>query len=46
MPQSVTDVHVGLEDADTIDRLVVTWPDGTIEIWEDLDARQVIRIQR
>ena len=42
----VTDLHVGLGEADTIDRLMVTWPDGEVEVWEDLAARQVIRITR
>ena len=42
----VTDLHVGLGEADTIDRLMVTWPDGEVEVWENLAARQVIRITR
>jgi hypothetical protein len=36
-------LHFGLGDADTVDRVTVTWPDGTGRTFEDVDAdRRVV----
>ncbi len=39
-------VHFGLGDVDAVDRVVVTWPDGTEETLEGVDARQRVTVTR
>ena len=39
-------MHVGLGRAGTIDRLVVSWPDGSEQEFEDLAADRYIRINK
>ncbi len=39
-------LHVGLGKAGTIDRLVVSWPDGSEQEFEDLAADRYIRINK
>jgi len=34
------DLHFGLADADTIERVRVHWPSGTVEDWTDLPVRK------
>jgi len=34
-------VHLGLGDADRVDRLEVAWPSGRVEAWHDLPAGRV-----
>ena len=36
----VAPVHFGLGEAERVDRLTVTWPDGSSSSWRDLAARQ------
>ena len=38
-------VHLGLGDADRVDRLEVTWPSGRSETWRDLPAGRSIRLE-
>jgi len=38
-------IHAGLGTAERIDRLTVTWPDGTRETWNDAPAREHLRIR-
>ena len=40
------DVHFGLGQNPMIDRLTVTWPDGAVDSWEDIEASQRVRISR
>jgi hypothetical protein len=40
------EVHLGLGDRDTIDRLTVVWPDATMSVIEDLDVNQHLEIAR
>ena len=40
------EVHFGLGDVDTVDRLTVLWPDGEIATFEDFSARQVVQVSR
>ncbi len=40
------EVHVGLGDVDTIDRVRVRWPDGAETVTEALSTRQAVRIWR
>ena len=40
------EAHVGLGDADRIDRIEVVWPDGRISAVEDVAARQKITVVR
>lgn len=42
--QSDVPVHVGLGDASTIDELRIEWPDGTIQIIEDVAADQYLSV--
>lgn len=37
--------HVGLADATTIDRLTITWSDGTVAAFEDLDVNEHIEVR-
>lgn len=39
-------VHFGLDSAEQVERLVVTWPDGEETTLEDVAARQHLRIAR
>jgi hypothetical protein len=36
--------HVGLGELESIDRLIVTWPDGTQESWTDLPVNRKITL--
>ena len=38
-------VHLGLGDADRVDRLEVAWPSGRSETWRDLPAGRPIRLE-
>ena len=40
------EVHFGLGNADHVDRITVTWPDTTVSILEDVEARRIIRVVR
>ena len=35
-------VHFGLGDVERIDRVLVRWPDGSEDVWEDIAPNQVI----
>jgi hypothetical protein len=37
-------LHVGLGDADTVDRVTVVWPDGTERTFESLEANQQVTL--
>lgn len=37
--------HVGLGEAETVD-ITVTWPDGTEQTFEDIDANQHVRLRK
>ena len=39
-------VHFGLGEADRIDRLTVTWPDGTVERYVDLPTDRFTEIRK
>ena len=43
--QVPTDLHVGLGDAASIDRLEVRWPSGRVESWTDLPADQLLTVR-
>lgn len=40
------EVHVGLGDADVVDRVEVRWPDGATSVFEGLEPRQILTIHR
>ncbi len=40
------EVHVGLGDASTVERITVDWPDGSRSVVEDIPARSVVRLDR
>ncbi len=44
MSQSQHALHLGLGSADSVDRLVVTWPDGSEEVFEDVEGDRRVRI--
>lgn len=44
LSQSEPDVTFGLRDASQVDSLIVYWPGGGVERWEDIPANQTIRI--
>jgi hypothetical protein len=43
---SLTDVHFGLGDTQTVDRVEITWPGGEKQAFEHVAARRVYRIRR
>ena len=43
--QVPTDLHLGLGDAETIDRLEVRWPSGRVESWTDLPVDQLLTVR-
>jgi len=38
-------VHLGLGDADRVDRLEIAWPSGRVETWRDLPAGRSTRLE-
>jgi len=38
--------HFGLGDAETVEEVVVTWPDGTKSVREGVPARQLLRVRK
>ena len=40
--QSVSRLHYGLGDRDRVDRISVTWTDGTESVAEDIETRRVV----
>ncbi len=36
--------HVGLGDAEVVDSLSITWPDGSTEVWTEVYANQVLSL--
>jgi len=40
------EVHFGLGDADTVDRIEVIWPDGEVSWHEDVSSKQILTITR
>ena len=38
--------HFGLADAETIELLEVTWPDGSVQIWEDIPADHYVVLRQ
>ena len=40
------ELHVGLGALDTVDRIEVRWPDGTLTEWTDISTRQHILLTR
>ncbi len=45
MSQSNLPVHVGLGSDERVNRLIVTWPNGTVQLVENLAADQMIRLR-
>ncbi len=43
---SATGAHVGLGSVDTVDTLRVRWPDGAVQEFHDIAARQRVRVWR
>lgn len=43
---SPLEVHFGLGNADTVDVLDVVWPDGGVDTFTDVDARQKVVVHR
>jgi hypothetical protein len=43
--QHILPIHVGLSDHDTIDKITVYWLNGQIDIIEQIDVNQTIRIR-
>ena len=39
-------LHFGLESAGAIDRLEVSWPDGKVEVHEDLPVRRLLTVRQ
>ncbi|MBN1559818.1 VCBS repeat-containing protein [candidate division KSB1 bacterium] len=42
--QNSLNVEFGFGDADIIDSLVVVWPSGLIQVWEDIQANQFLTL--
>jgi hypothetical protein len=40
------DAHMGMGDAEVIDRLEITWPDGRVDVLEDMPTREIVTISR
>lgn len=40
------ELHFGMGDVQTLDRLVITWPDGQTERWTDLPTRQHLLVRK
>jgi hypothetical protein len=45
LSQGDTRVHFGLGRAQRVDRVIVRWPDGTIDEWRDVKPNQVLRVE-
>jgi hypothetical protein len=43
--QSVSRLHYGLGDVDTVDRITVYWTDGTESVAEDVETRRVVTVR-
>jgi len=39
-------VHVGLGDAQVIDRLKVRWPDGSTDVWQEVPVNKHLRLNQ
>ena len=46
LSQMALPLTMGLGNADSADRVTVTWPDGQQESWTDLKADQVYRLNK
>ena len=46
LSQMALPLTMGLGNADSADRVTVTWPDGLQESWTDLKADQVYRLNK
>ena len=40
------DAHMGMGEAAVIDRLEITWPDGRVDVLEDIPTREIVTISR
>jgi hypothetical protein len=38
--------HFGLGELETVDEVVVTWPDKTTSVRKNVPARQILRIKK
>lgn len=43
---SLTDLHFGLREAERAERIEVRWPDGRMQVFEDVPARSVYRVRQ
>ena len=46
LSQNPHEVHFGLADADRVDRLTVSWPDGRSDHWTDLAADRTLTLRQ
>ncbi|MEZ4933864.1 MAG: ASPIC/UnbV domain-containing protein [Saprospiraceae bacterium] len=37
-------IHFGLGDKNTVDKITVTWPDGKMQVLENIPANQILKI--
>jgi hypothetical protein len=44
LSQSDHRLHFGLGDAETVERIEIAWPSGTLQVLENVASRQVLRI--
>jgi enediyne biosynthesis protein E4 len=43
---SLTDLHFGLGDAERVDEVAVTWPEGSAQVFRDVAARKIYTVRR
>jgi hypothetical protein len=44
LSQSDHRLHFGLGDAETVERIEIVWPSGTLQVLENVPSRQVLRV--
>jgi hypothetical protein len=37
-------LHFGLGDSDTVERIEIVWPSGTVQVLDNVPARQVLTV--
>jgi hypothetical protein len=44
LSQSDHRMHFGLGDVETVERIEIVWPSGTVQVLENVPSRQMLRV--